>query len=122
NQFCYFDYQIKDLSGSTIGIIGSGSLGTAVAKIANSLGMKVLFAGRKGAVNCPEPYTPFNEVLRQSDILTLHCPLTSTTENLIGAQEFEEMVKKPIIINTARGGLIDEAELINALNSGKVSG
>lgn len=121
-QFCYFDYPIKDLAGSTLGIIGEGALGQAVATIARALGMRVLFAARKDATGQGSLYTPFNTVIKQSDIVTLHCPLNDHTRNLIGAPEFERMKPDALLINTARGGLVDEPALVDALRSGLIGG
>ena len=121
-QFCYFDYPINDLAGSTIGIIGDGVLGNAVAEIARALNMKVMFAAFKGSSGMGSLYTPFETVLRQADIISLHCPLNAATLNMISEPEFALMDKKPLIINTARGGLVNEAALVNALQSGQISG
>lgn len=121
-QFCYFDYPIHDLAGSTLGIIGDGVLGNAVASIGRALGMKVLFSGFKGLTGQGSLYTPFDEMLARSDIITLHCPLTAQTRNMLGAMEFAKMARKPLIINTARGGLVDEAALATALRTGQISG
>lgn len=121
-QFCYFDYPIKDLAGSTLGIIGRGSLGQATGKLAEALGMKVLYAGRKGIEHPPEPYTPFADVLAQSDVITLHCPLNDQTRDLISDTEFQQMTRQPLLVNTARGGLINEQALARALHSESISG
>ncbi|MDM0089260.1 MULTISPECIES: D-2-hydroxyacid dehydrogenase [unclassified Variovorax] len=121
-QFCYFDYPIRDLAGSTLGIVGDGILGNAVAAMGRALGMKVLFSGHKGRTGQGELYTPFEQMLAQSDIITLHCPLLPTTRNMIGAEEFAKMKKRPLLINTARGGLVDEAAVGPALAAGHVSG
>lgn len=121
-QFCYFDYPIRDLAGATIGIIGDGVLGKAVAKLAEAFGMTALFSAYKGSSGMGPLYTPFEDVIRQSDIITLHCPLTATTRHLIGEPEFREMTRRPLLINTARGGLVDEAALAQALHDGKVGG
>lgn len=121
-QFCYFDYPIKDLAGSTLGIIGEGALGQAVAAIGRALGMRVLFAGRKGAGKQGSLYTPFEQLLAESDVITLHCPLNDQTRNLIGAAEFARMKRKPLLINTARGGLVDEQAMAEALRSGQLGG
>lgn len=120
--FCFFDYPICDLHGSVIGIIGDGVLGKAVANIARSLGMQVLFAAHKGRNDMGPLYTPFDEVLERSDILTLHCPLLPSTRDLIDAPEFARMLRKPIVINTARGGLVNERALVSALKSGQIAG
>lgn len=122
SQFCFFDHPIGDLAGSTIGIVGRGSLGQAVARIAGAFGMEVLFAGRKGDPAPPEPYTAFADVLRRSDIVTLHVPLTAETRNLIGAAEFALMERRPLLINASRGGLVDEIALGDALRSGQIAG
>jgi glycerate dehydrogenase len=120
--FCFFDYTIKDLHGSVLGIIGDGVLGQSVARMASALGMRPLFAAHKGREGMGPLYTPFDEVLRRSDIITLHCPLVAQTRNLIDAAEFSKMERRPLLINTARGGLVNEAALVEALQSGKVAG
>lgn len=121
-QFCYFDYPIRDLAGSTLGIIGDGVLGNAVATIGRALGMQVLFSGFKGRTGQGCLYTPFEEMLARSDVITLHCPLNADTRNMLGAAEFAKMARQPLVINTARGGLVDEAALAVALRSGQISG
>ena len=117
-QFCYFDYPIIDVFGSTLGVVGKGCLGTEVGRLANALGMKVLYAEHKNATVCREGYTPFEEVLRQADIVTLHCPLTETTKNLMNAETLSKMKKGAFLINTGRGPLIDELALVDALKTG----
>ncbi|MDE2364370.1 MAG: D-2-hydroxyacid dehydrogenase [Hyphomicrobiales bacterium] len=121
-QFCYFDYPIRDLAGSTLGVIGDGALGQSVAQIARGFGMRVLFSAYKGASGMGPLYTPFEEILRTSDIITLHAPLTAGTRNMIGAAEFAQMARRPILVNTARGGLVDETALATALRSGQIAG
>jgi glycerate dehydrogenase len=121
-QFCFFDYPIKDLAGSTLGIVGDGVLGKAVADIARGFGMQVLFSAYKGSSGMGPLYTPFEEVMRRSDIITLHSPLMDSTRNMIGAPEFLLMERRPLIINTARGGLVDESALADALIAGCISG
>jgi glycerate dehydrogenase len=121
SQFCFFDHPIHDLAGSTIGIIGSGTLGRAVADMARALGMTVLFAGRKGATP-GKGRVAFEETLRRSDVITLHVPLTPDTKGLIGATEFALMERRPILINAARGGLVDEMALGEALARGQIAG
>ena len=121
-QFCYFDYPIRDLAGATLGIIGDGTVGRAVAEIARGFQLKVLFSTYKGVQGMGPLYTPFESVLEQSDIITLHCPLLPSTRNMIGASEFAMMGRKPLLINTARGGLVDEQALVDALVSEQISG
>ncbi len=121
-QFCYFDYPIKDLAGSTLGVCGGGALGSAVARLGRAFGMEVLFAGRKGEALAREGYVPFDEMLRRADVITLHCPLTPATRHLIGAPEFARMARRPLLINTGRGGLVDEVALGEALRSGQIAG
>ncbi|KPF46166.1 D-2-hydroxyacid dehydrogenase [Rhizobium sp. AAP43] len=121
-QFCYFDYPISDLGGSTLGIIGHGTLGQAVGRIAEAFGMTVLAAGRRGETDLKPGQTAFDEVLRRSDVITLHCPLTPETRGVIGAREFGLMERRPLLINTGRGGLVDERALEQALDKGQISG
>lgn len=121
-QFCYFDFPIADLAGSTLGIVGGGVLGQAVARIATGFGMRVAFAARKGEAALRPGYARFDEVMRTADVITLHCPLTEATRNLIGAREFALMERRPLLINTGRGGLVDEAALVDALDAGRIAG
>lgn len=121
-QFCYFDYPIRDLAGATLGIVGDGTLGRAVADLARGFRLKVLFSSYKGVQGMGPLYTPFEEVLKRSDIITLHCPLLPSTRNLIGKAEFAMMERQPLLINTARGGLVDEQALVDALIGGQISG
>lgn len=121
-QFCYFDYPIRDLAGSTLGIIGAGSLGQAVGQIGRALGMRVLYSAHKGRKDMGALYTPFETVLAESDVISLHCPLTEQTHHLLGAAEFAAMSRRPLLINTARGGLIDDHALAAALRGGQISG
>jgi glycerate dehydrogenase len=118
-QFCFFDYPIRDLAGSTLGIIGGGALGSSVARIGEALGMEVLFSGRKGEP-ASEGRVAFEDVLSRSDVITLHCPLAPRTRGLISDAEFAAMTRRPILINTARGGLVDEAALVRALDAGLI--
>ncbi|MBY0465263.1 MAG: glycerate dehydrogenase, partial [Burkholderiales bacterium] len=121
-QFCFFDYPIRDLAGSTLGIIGDGVLGQSVAALGRALGMRVLFAGHKGRSGQGSLYVPFEQALAESDVLTLHCPLNARTRHMIGAPEFALMARKPLLINTARGGLVDEQAVGPALAAGQISG
>jgi glycerate dehydrogenase len=121
-QFCFFTHPIKDLAGSTLGIIGEGAIGQSVARIGQAFGMRTLFAAHKGVSGLGPLYTPFDEVLASSDIITLHSPLTPSTRNMIGMAEFMKMAKRPLLINTARGGLVVEDDLAVALEQGLISG
>lgn len=121
-QFCFFDHSIRDLSGATLGIVGDGVLGRAVAELGKAFGMTVLFSDYKGTTGMGPLYTPFTEVLRRSDVITLHSPLMASTRNMIAAPEFALMERKPLLINTARGGLVDEQALYDALTSGQIAG
>lgn len=121
-QFCFFDHPIRDLAGATLGVIGDGVLSQAVASIGRALGMRVLFSAHKGRTGQGSLYTPFEEVLRQADVLTLHCPLNAHTQNMIGPKEFAQMARKPLLINTGRGGLVDETAVGPALEAGHISG
>ena len=114
--FCFLDYSIESLSGKTIGIVGYGELGQAVAQMAENFGMRVLIAQRLHG----EPVSgrvPLDEMLTQVDVVSLHCPLTDETRHLIGARELQLMKPSAILINTARGGVVDENALLDALNN-----
>jgi len=121
-QFAFFDFPIRDLAGSTLGIIGSGALGRATARIGHALGMQVLFAAAKNRSDQGSLYTPFPDVLARSDVISLHCPLNVNTRHLIGPHEFAQMKRQPLLINTGRGGLVDEQALCTALETGLISG
>ncbi|EHS53344.1 D-isomer specific 2-hydroxyacid dehydrogenase NAD-binding protein [Rhizobium sp. PDO1-076] len=121
-QFCFFDHPIADLGASTLGIIGHGTLGQSVGRIAEAFGMTVLVAGRRGSDELKPGQTAFDEVMRRADAITLHCPLNAETRGIIGAREFALMEKKPLIINTGRGGLVDELALELALDKGQIAG
>jgi glycerate dehydrogenase len=118
NQFCFFDHPIRDIAGSTLGVVGYGAIGKSVAKRAECLGMKILpfdVVPQPGLVD-------FETILKESDVITLHVPLTPETKNMIGAREFKMMKPTAILINTARGGLVDEAALAEALKNGTIAG
>jgi len=121
-QFCFFNHPIHDLRGARLGIVGEGVLGQRVAEIARAFGMTPLFAAHKGKTGLGPLYTPWEEVLETGDIITLHSPLTAETRNMIAMPEFLAMKRKPLLINTARGGLVDEADLVRALDDGLISG
>jgi glycerate dehydrogenase len=120
--FCLATYPIGDLAGGTIGIVGFGALGHAVARLALAFGMRVL---AHDAVQTPSPgieFVSLDELLAQSDVVTLHVPLSAQTRNLIGARELARMKSTALLINTARGGLVDEAALADALTTGRIAG
>lgn len=119
--FCPLDYPIIELSGKTLGIIGHGELGHAVAQVAQAFGMQVLIAEHKGKLP-RSGRAAFDDVLRQADFITLHCPLSSDTQHLMSRREFELMKPSAYLINTARGGLINEADLLLSLSSGQIAG
>lgn len=121
-QFCFFNHPIRDLAGSRLGIIGEGAIGQSVATIAKAFGMEPVFAAHKGVQGLGPLYTPWDEVIESSDIITLHAPLTAGTRHCLSTAEFAQMQKKPLIINTARGGLVDEAAMVVALEAGQISG
>jgi glycerate dehydrogenase len=121
-QFCLLDHPISDLRGATLGIVGYGTSGKSMAQLARAIGMNVLIAERKRAQVVREERTRFEEVLQQSDVVSLHCPLTEETRDLIAEAEFRLMKRDAILINTARGGLIRDAALIEALKSNQITG
>jgi glycerate dehydrogenase len=118
NQFCYFDHPIRDIAGSTLGIVGYGVLGKALAVRASALGMTVIATGSAPG----DGLVDLETLLKSSDIVSLHCPLTERTRKLIGADQLRLMKPDAILINTARGGLIDEAALADALRGGRIGG
>jgi glycerate dehydrogenase len=121
-QFCYFDHPIHDLAGARLGIIGEGVLGQRVAELGRAFGMQPMFAAHKGVSGLGPLYTPWQQVLETADVITLHSPLTPQTRRMIAMPEFEAMKRRPLIVNTARGGLVDEADLVTALDRGLISG
>ncbi|HKR14939.1 MAG TPA: D-2-hydroxyacid dehydrogenase [Pyrinomonadaceae bacterium] len=121
-KFCLLDHSIGDLRGTVLGIAGFGTLGQAMARLGGAIGMEVIVAERKTATSIREGRKSFGDVLRLSDVLSLHCPLTEATKNLIGAEELSQMKRDALLINTARGGLIDDRALLAALNEGRLGG
>lgn len=121
-QFCFFTHPIGDLHGSTLGIIGEGAIGQGTAAIGRAFGMQVLFADHPPPKMEGVAFTPFEEVLARSDVISLHCPLVPETRNLINLAAFRRMKRSALLINTARGGLVDEAALIQALDQGLIAG
>lgn len=123
-QFCFFTGEILDIADSTLGIVGKGDLGQAMARIAQGVGMKVIFAEHKGVAQqeCRPGYVPFEQVLETADVVSLHCPLTENTQGLIGSKELQAMKPSALLINTGRGPLVDERALAQALKAGEIAG
>jgi glycerate dehydrogenase len=122
HSFCLFEHPIHDLHNSTLGIIGYGALGKSVEKLALAFGMNVLISEHKGAERIRAGRAPFEEVLKESDVVTLHSPLNDETRNMIGAVELSLMKPDAVLVNTARGGLVDERALADALLEGRIGG
>ncbi|MBV8210335.1 MAG: D-2-hydroxyacid dehydrogenase [Burkholderiaceae bacterium] len=121
-QFCFFTHPIGDLYGGTIGIIGEGAIGQGTAAIARGFGMKVLFADHEPPKAPGVEFTPLQQVLGTSDVISLHLPLTAATRHMIGLQELRRMKRTALLVNTARGGLVDERALVQALDEGLIAG
>lgn len=119
--FCPLDFDIQELSGKTLGIIGFGELGKAVANVAHAFGMQVLIAEHKGKLP-RSGRTAFDDVLRRADFVTLHCPLSRETQHLISHMEFDLMKPSAYLINVARGGLVNEVDLLQNLSNGRIAG
>jgi len=122
SQFCLFDHPIADLAGGRLGIVGYGALGRRVAQIARVFGMEVVVASRSPVADADVTQLPLAELLATSDVVSLHLPLTEATRDMIGAKELASMKKSAILINTARGGLVDEGALADALANGVIAG
>ena len=121
-QFCLFTHSISELFGATMGIVGEGAIGRGTAAIARGFGMRVLFAYHASSKKKDVVLTPFDQVLAESDILSLHCPLTPATRDMIGINELRKMKRSALLINTARGGLVNEAALVQALDENLIAG
>jgi glycerate dehydrogenase len=121
-QFCLLDYPIRELAGKTLGIVGYGELGKGVAQLAKAFAMQVLIAQRPGTLEPEEGRIPLPALLPQVDVLTLHCPLTPDTQGLIGEWELALMRRDAVLINTARGGIVDETALAKALRRSALGG
>ncbi len=121
-QFSSLDYPISELAGKTLGLVGYGSLAKGVEKLAKAFGMKILIAQRAGSSTASQGRVLLHDLLPQIDILSIHCPLTTETKNLLGDKEFELMKQSAIVINTARGAVIDNKALAQALINGEIAG
>jgi len=120
--FCLLTHPITELSAMTLGIVGYGELGKTVAPIARAFSMDVIVAARPGTKEVPDGRVPIDELLARSDVITLHCPLTAATRGLFGEAEFKAMKSSAVLVNTARGGLVDSAALARALRNGEIGG
>ncbi len=121
--FCVMDFSVRELQGKVIGIVGAGELGSGVAKIAEAFGMRVVFAALPGRSYSPQANRiPFKDLLTKADIVSLHCPLTKDTAGLISTEELGLMKDSAILINTARGALVDEHALKKALQERTIAG
>lgn len=120
--FSYYDYPMLEVSGKTIGIFGLGHIGAKVAGVASALGMRVIVHTRTRRPNCPYEYVTKDELFGRSDFLSLHCPQSAETLHVVDERALSLCKPTAILINTARGGLIDEAALARALNEGRIAG
>ena len=120
-EFCMLSFPIRELSALTFGIVGYGSLGQGVARIAREFGSRVLVSARPGTDRVPPDRVSFDDLLSASDVISLHCPLNDATRNLFGPKQFRAMKDDAILVNTARGGLIDSRALVDALASGEIA-
>ena len=123
NSFCYWDRPLMELSGKTMGIIGYGQIGKETAKLARAFEMKILvYKHKENMVDEDIELVSMDELCKQSDVITLHCPLTEANTGLICKEKLELMKHHAFLINTARGGLINEADLAQALNTDRIAG
>ena len=120
--FCHLGAPMRDLNGKTLAIFGRGNIGKTLATYAQAFKMNVVFAEHKHAETVRDGYVSFDEAIRSADALSLHCPLTPQTENMIGEAELQQMKPGAILINCGRGGLVDEAALVAALKYGQIGG
>ena len=120
--FCLLDFPIRELAGKSLGIVGYGNIGQAVAGVADAFGMEVLVAQRPGTTEEHPGRLPLHDLLPRVDVLSLHCPLLPETRGLIGAWELALMRPDALLINTARGGIVDEDSLAEVLRAGKLGG
>jgi glycerate dehydrogenase len=119
--FCLITHPIRELSAMTLGLVGYGELGRGVERIARAFNMEVLVAARAGSEDIPEGRVSLDELLARADAISLHCPLNDTTRGLFGADEFRKMKDSAVLINTARGGLVDSQALADALRNGDIA-
>ncbi len=120
DDFCPLVHPVRELSAMTLGIVGYGELGRGVTRVARDFGMRVLVSARPGSKVVDEGRVSFGQMLVESDAISLHCPLNDATRNLFGAEAFRRMKRDAVLINTARGGLVDSAALVHALENGDI--
>jgi len=120
-EFCMLSYPVRELSTMTLGVVGFGELGSGVARKARDFDMPVIVSARPGSDTVPQDRVAFDELLLRADVISLHCPLTDQTRGLFGVDEFRKMKSSAMLINTARGALIDSAALVDALQSGQIA-
>jgi glycerate dehydrogenase len=120
--FCYYDWDTREVFGKTFGVYGFGNIGKAVARIAEAFGMNVIVCGHKRLENCPYRQVTKEEIFRESDVLSLHCPMNDSTKELVNKDTLSLMKPTAVLINTARGGLVNEQALADALNEGRLYG
>jgi glycerate dehydrogenase len=123
--WCYWDYPLIELDGLTLGIVGYGRIGRAVAKIAQAFGMRILACRRNPGRESPDPgveLTDLDTLFRRSDVVSLHCPLTPETRNMVNTARLAQMKPTAYLINTSRGGLVSDTDLSAALNAGRIAG
>lgn len=120
--FCLLDIPLIDLEDKILGVIGVGTIGTRVTEIARAFGMTVLWAEHQGCEPRSDDYTAFEEVLARADVISLHCPLNEQTQHLINKDTLAKMTKHPLIVNVARGGIVDSQALTDAINNEQIIG
>ena len=120
--FCHLGAPMRDLNGKTLAIFGRGNIGKTLATYAQAFKMNVVFAEHKNAQNVRDGYVSFDKAIRSADVVSLNCPLTPQTANMIGEAELQQMKPGAILINCGRGGLVDEAALVAALKYGQIGG
>ena len=121
-RFCLTEPPVFELHTKTLGIIGVGNIGKAISKVAEAFGMKVLWAERQGKAPRSKEYTEFDKVLAQSDIISLNCPLTPETKHLVDEEFISKLRKKPLLINMARGAIVDPQAVYEAIESNRIMG
>jgi glycerate dehydrogenase len=119
--FCLITHPIRELSAMTLGLVGYGELARGVERIARAFNMEILVAARQGSGEVPDGRVSLDELLARADVISLHCPLNHSTRGLFGAEEFRKMKDTAVLINTARGGLVDSQALVDALRNADIA-